>query len=1173
MSSTSPTANRTNSDWLGPSLSAAKAIAAAADSAPFPYVRSIFVMAVVVLESIEVGTLCTLQGVLDALKKLQSKPKGIRGHLKEVLYSSGVADEISGYDRKIQELRLNFILTTNLDTNRQVHLLGSASGTDSTLMQGKQYFTNCPPASRMFQGRQNILDNMQHFFSQHDLGKQRIYVLYGLGGGGKTQTALKFIERSHSQFSSTCLIDTSTKETIDTAFKDVAVKQKIGDTAKDAIQWFTAQKDEWLIVFDNADEPNIDLNKFFPPCKHGNIIITTRNPGLCVYAGANTHVNNMEEADAAILLLKTAALDDISRNRETATTIVKKTKELEYLPLAIIQAGAFIARSRNLEGFLTIYATNKSRLLNEKPAQSHDSYEWTVYTTWQMSFNRLSPLAARFLQLCSLLHHKGISEEFFINASKYRCTSAIPTYEDLGDSLAFLSEFVLPGETWNGLRFQEITAEIMAYSLMEFDPDQAMFSMHPLVHGWCQSIIIEQEACRSSIIGILGMCIGCIPEHDTELQSMRLVLQVDALLHRGTEMFPDFEDQYARIYYSAGHYTKAEKLWALALQKHREVLGDDHQDILRIMTRLAGAYKNLAQYEKAKTLLFHVLDKQRQILGNDHRDTLDSIRILVLNYNRLGQYENALELGLMALEKRKEIMGKDHPDTVSAMDILGMLYGNMGRFEEGMKLLILVLEKRRQSLGDNHPKTLLVMNNLSVLYLRLGKFEEAKYLLMSLVEKRVHILGQDHPDSLISVGNLAATYRSLGKFAKAQELYMSVFQKNCQVLGLDHPQTLRFMSNMAMTYNYLGQYGDALKLYISVVEKRRQILGDVHVDTVTSIHYLGDTYNYLGQFEEALKLNLLALEKRQDILGEAHPDTLKSMASLAITYGALGNFVEAKRLQVYVLEKRRKTFGEDHPDTLRTMVHLKAMYYNLGNIEEANKLALPAPEKLMADHHPNTQLLINSLAAAVNRMAGKVEKAEELAQFFHEYTEKCILNTPNLPGSRMGPILGYAGGLTGVSTGSPSPIRVISPALHVHTAVPAFAAARDLGRFMVPDRHRALTTGSGQCVTFWRGGSHTVSAGTRRPSSSFGADDAGSGPDCDAAGARAEGRQEAPLPALRHQPRQAPAACASTSTRTSARRRQQQYAAPHSRPGAAAAAAAGVGQVIAPFTASPAKYQ
>src|SRR6202000_377910 len=130
--------------------------------------------------------------------------------------------------------------------------------------------------------------------------------------------------------------------------------------------------------------------------------------------------------------------------------------------------------------------------LKEKPAQSHDSYEWTVYTTWQMSFNKLSPMAARLLQLCSLLHHKGISQEIFISASKYQHKSAIPTEQDLRDSLEVLSQFMLPENTWDSVRFQEVTAEIMAYSLMQFDPDQQMFSMHPLVHDWCQTLIVEQ---------------------------------------------------------------------------------------------------------------------------------------------------------------------------------------------------------------------------------------------------------------------------------------------------------------------------------------------------------------------------------------------------------------------------------------------------------------------------------------------------------------------------------------------------------------------------------------------------------------------------------------------------------------------------------------------------------
>ena len=52
----------------------------------------------------------------------------------------------------------------------------------------------CPAPSRHFTGREQELQQMADYF---DNGKreQHIFVLHGLGGGGKTQTALKFIDR------------------------------------------------------------------------------------------------------------------------------------------------------------------------------------------------------------------------------------------------------------------------------------------------------------------------------------------------------------------------------------------------------------------------------------------------------------------------------------------------------------------------------------------------------------------------------------------------------------------------------------------------------------------------------------------------------------------------------------------------------------------------------------------------------------------------------------------------------------------------------------------------------------------------------------------------------------------------------------------------------------------
>ena len=51
----------------------------------------------------------------------------------------------------------------------------------------------CPPSVQTFIGRYDILAQMRECFFNGSR-YQRIFVLYGLGGAGKTQIALKFVE-------------------------------------------------------------------------------------------------------------------------------------------------------------------------------------------------------------------------------------------------------------------------------------------------------------------------------------------------------------------------------------------------------------------------------------------------------------------------------------------------------------------------------------------------------------------------------------------------------------------------------------------------------------------------------------------------------------------------------------------------------------------------------------------------------------------------------------------------------------------------------------------------------------------------------------------------------------------------------------------------------------------
>ncbi|KAJ7700176.1 hypothetical protein B0H16DRAFT_1348837, partial [Mycena metata] len=147
------------------------------------------------------------------------------------------------------------------------------------------------------------------------------------------------------------------------------------------------------------------------------------------------------------------------------------------------------------------------RLLSEKPAQSHDHYAHTVYTTWQMSFDRLTPPAAMFLQHCSFLHYNGISEEIFSYASKYQFHSNHPS-EELQKPLEFLLYFLGPTGEWDSLQFLEATNEVQAYSLIRFDVEKKLFFIHPLVHSWSHRTVQNPEGYMFTMGFILGMAIS-----------------------------------------------------------------------------------------------------------------------------------------------------------------------------------------------------------------------------------------------------------------------------------------------------------------------------------------------------------------------------------------------------------------------------------------------------------------------------------------------------------------------------------------------------------------------------------------------------------------------------------------------------------------------------------------
>ncbi|KAF8142487.1 P-loop containing nucleoside triphosphate hydrolase protein [Mycena galopus ATCC 62051] len=433
-----------NPNWLANSLLAAKAVTAAAECVPFPQVKAVFGAFVVLLETIEklkrnrddLKELCEnamdiiniiheeiishgetaafrlkdrceeleslLQDIVNAVKQLQKEPRSFSGRFKELLKLASVAEGIASYRAKMQELRSNFILMAGIDTNFIVHDTHLAvkqiyetlsSGTPPNIAQTAeecfpQSVNKYPPPSSLFQGGQIILEQMHQYFTEGS-GKQNAFLLHGPAGSGKTEIALKFMEFESSHFSRMFFIDTRTPKTIDIGLKSVASITSAGSTSEDALNWLRTNQEAWLLCFDGADDPKIDLKPFFPECSHGNILITSRNSELGIHAGSHWFLSVMEEPDAVELLLRSAAEDITPENQRIAAQIVQ---ELCHLPSAIVRAGAVVSKF-GLNGYLAVLQENLGGIPCKMPAHG----AWTK----QITFRQFSNFGAPCFQFCS----------------------------------------------------------------------------------------------------------------------------------------------------------------------------------------------------------------------------------------------------------------------------------------------------------------------------------------------------------------------------------------------------------------------------------------------------------------------------------------------------------------------------------------------------------------------------------------------------------------------------------------------------------------------------------------------------------------------------------------------------------------------------------------------------
>ena len=208
-----------------------------------------------------------------------------------------------------------------------------------------------------FTGREDTLAHLHAVLkSTKTASLTQAQAISGLGGIGKSQIAIEYAYRYREDYKAIICINASTLDTLRNDYKTLATVLHLpehDDPEQDIVvravkQWFTMYTD-WLLIFDNVDDLDM-IAKFLPDYGVGEVLLTTRLQALGTIA-QSVEVKTMEQEEGITFLLrriKAIAPEDsfIEATSDIQAEAAKIVEELDGLPLALDQAGAYIEETR-----------------------------------------------------------------------------------------------------------------------------------------------------------------------------------------------------------------------------------------------------------------------------------------------------------------------------------------------------------------------------------------------------------------------------------------------------------------------------------------------------------------------------------------------------------------------------------------------------------------------------------------------------------------------------------------------------------------------------------------------------------------------------------------------------------------------------------------------------------
>jgi tetratricopeptide (TPR) repeat protein len=665
-----------------------------------------------------------------------------------------------------------------------------------------------------FTGREKVLEDLHRVLSEN-----RRATLSGVGGIGKTHTALEYAYRYQGEYQTVLWARADSPDSLKTDFVAIAARLDLPEkSAVDkemtvaALKYWLGTHADWILILDNDDELK-QADDFLHANLQGHVLVTTQRSDVNDSNGVR--LDAMEPEEGALFLLrrskKIAEHAELSvaneSDRQTAQAI---SEVMGGFPLALAQAGAYLEEMHmGLEEYLTMYRSDRSLLPDaQTPIESYGLSVITVFLMALTIVNLREPAIGQLIYTTAFLAPDEIPEELFILGA-----------DEIGEPLTLALK---KPEGLTGL-----LEEAERFALIKRNPDEKTFDVH-MVFQQLLKQVVESEKEKLRAERTVRALNRAFPASDYEYWPLcdRLLLHVMAVAGTIASYELTTEDggvllgRAGYYCYQRAQYREADILYKQSLEICVRAFGPRHPQVAVVLNYMGLLYRIMGKYPEAQSMFRRALEIREEALGPDDPKVANSLNNLALVYHDQRQFDEAEELYLRSLELNTRLLGPYAPEVAYSLNNLGLIYREKGRYEEALPLLERSLEISRKAFGTNHPDVATTLNNLATFHRLLGNYREAMKLYDQSFAIRESALGPEHPDVAQSFYNLALLEEDQNRFLQAEGMYKQSLKIYEKALGPDSPRVVLVLNDYAGLLRKLNRNDEALAM-----ERRARAIG------------------------------------------------------------------------------------------------------------------------------------------------------------------------------------------------------------------------------------------------------------------------------------------------------------------------------------------------------------